>query len=182
MQDPGSHRTRKQILVDPTLQLSVAWAVIGTFLALSALFVVAYFFFAPGGASIDEPSSQAATRLGIVVTGTYFVLVLIAVILVAIHTTQRIAGPARVIEDALRGILEDDYDRRLSLRQKDHLASLAQVVLDVRTMVRDERDRKRAFHEALEDALSQAQYERARALNHEHSGGAVAARDERNAA
>ena len=159
---------RKKFLVNPGMQLSVAGAVLSAFLALAAVFVGANLLLDGQEDRIGDPSSQEAMRMGIVVTGAYFVLVLAAVIVVAVISTQRIAGPAMVIEAALRATLSGDFDRRLELRKKDHLASLAEAAAEVREMIHAERGEKHDFHAQMDEALRASNLDLAIQLNQQH--------------
>ena len=165
------HTPRKKILVDPSLQLSVAASVITVFLALTAIFVGAYMVTSQGGGDIDGPSSQAANSMGVLVVGAYFLVVLVAVVYVAVVSTQRIAGPAFVIQRALEGIPAGELDLRLDLRDKDHLGELSAAALQVREFVKAEAARTQALHEELDQALAKGEIDRARTLLSSFRGG-----------
>lgn len=113
---------RRQFLVDRQMQLSVVLSMGAVLVCLTMAYVGSVFLFDTGGVG---PNSAEIRRLAFVIPGLYFGLVLLATMLVGVVVTQRIAGPARVIEDAVRGLRENDYARRLSLRERDHLKSLA---------------------------------------------------------
>jgi len=165
---PSPRVLRKKFLVNPGMQLSVAGAVLSAFLALAAVFVGANLLLGGQEDRIGDPSSQEAMRMGIVVTGAYFLLVLAAVIVVAVISTQKIAGPAMVIEAALRGTLSGDFDRRLELRRKDHLANLAEVASEVREMIRVGREEEQDFHGKMDEALRAGNLDLAIQLNQQH--------------
>jgi HAMP domain-containing protein len=172
---------RKRYLVNAPIQMSVAFAVFGALVLFSLIYLVAFLVVAYDGSTLADPSSRAAIQLGVVVTGAYFLLVLIGVVIVAVKTTHRIAGPAAVIEEAVEGMVAGDYERRLTLRPRDHLKSLAAAVGKLRAELESDRERRSELHEKIEEALASGQYELVRDLNRECAGELLQARQERKA-
>lgn len=154
-------RLRKQQLVDAKMQLSVAWSMGIALLVLSLAYGITFWV-----SSADEllPSSTSTRALGMLVTGAYFLLVFVATIACGVMATQRIAGPAKVIEDAVRGMREKDYRRRLSLRDGDHLKSLAAEVAGLRDEIVAAEAARTVQLEKIAAALSAGRYDEARQL------------------
>ena len=57
---------------------------------------------------------------------------------VAVFLSHRIAGPARIIERALRGLLRGDRDQRITLRPSDSLQSLATSVNELSNQLHEQ--------------------------------------------
>lgn len=165
---------RKKFLVDPSVQVPLAVAVIGTVVAFTALYLATVLILGADGSTLDDPSSRAATRLGVAVTGAYFLLVLVAVTVVIIRMTHRFAGPARVLEQTVRGMLRGDFEQRITLRTKDTLQPLSAALSEVQQRWRLEREGRGEFHRRLGEALERGDLEEIRGLEREfRPGGAV---------
>lgn len=158
---------RKKFLVDPSVQMPLAVAVIGTVVAFSALYLATVLILGAEGSTLDDPSSRAATRLGVAVTGAYFLLVLVAVTVVIIRMTHRFAGASRVLEQAARAMLQGDFAQRMTLRKKDLLQSLRAALGEVQMRWGLERENQEEFHRRLGEALERGDLEAARALERE---------------
>lgn len=172
---------RKKFLVERSIQLSVAVAVLGTVVVFTALYLVALMVLAADGSSLEDPSSRAATWLGVAVTGAYFLLVLVVVWIVIIRVTHRIAGPAVAIERAIRGMLDGDFDQRVQLRSSDKLLSLGVAVAEVQARGRSEQERREELHRRVGEALDRGQLDAVRALTLEFANGAPVGARERKA-
>ncbi len=173
---------RKKFLVSAPLQVSVALSVLGTVVLFTGVYAVAILLVGSDGSSWDDLSSQAATRLGMLVTGVYFLLVLLAVFVVAIRSTHRIAGPLGVIEAAARGMLEGDLEQRLELRDRDHLKSLAEAMTEIRKRWQTEREARRDYHVRFRQALEEGDLGKLGQLHQEFAGTFVELETEREAA
>ncbi len=94
-------------------------------------------------------------------TGVFAVLLVGIAILVVVSLllTHRIAGPAFVLERALRAMLRRDYSARIHLRRRDYLKPLAASVEELRV----ELERRREILDAVRDALEEGSVEKARA-------------------
>ncbi|HEX5138074.1 MAG TPA: hypothetical protein VFY93_13945, partial [Planctomycetota bacterium] len=78
---------------------------------------------------------------------------------VALLITHRIAGPAFVVERALRGMTRGDHSARLELRRRDYLKPLAAAVEELRA----ELARRAAACDELKAALDRGDLDAARA-------------------
>lgn len=152
---------RKQYLVDGRMQLSVALSMGSALLLFTGVSVGTVLF-----ATADDlgPDSDALRRTGLVVTGAYFLLVFAVTMVCGVIATQRIAGPARVIEQAVRGMREGDWDRRLTLRRRDHLKSLAAELAALRDELRAQASERHRRDRLLIQALGEGRYDDALAL------------------
>ena len=152
---------RRQVLVDAKMQLSVALSMMGALFVLTLVYVLALVY---GGGEDLGPHSESAQRLGLMVSGLYFGLVLVVALFVGVLTTQRIAGPAKVFERAVRAMRQGDYTQRLTLRDGDHMSDLARELAALRTEVQAEHEAHRTLRAQLESALAEGDLERARHL------------------
>ena len=155
------HLFRKQVLVQPRMQIDVALSMVASLTAFTAMYVVS--IMAVQG---PEPvhSSETTRGLAYLVTGIYFVLAACGTLLVGLRATHRIAGPAMVIERVVRGLREGDYEQRITLRKGDHLNSLADEVEALREELVTERNRRAASTLSMERALHEQDLELVRTL------------------
>jgi signal transduction histidine kinase len=114
---------RRKIIVDPKLQFAVASHVAGVVVAVGAIYVGALLIL-PDQQYQPMPGNEVRDlliRMNLMYAGlAAFLMVALALVL-----THRIAGPMRVLESALQGIRAGDYGRRMVLRKRDYLQTLA---------------------------------------------------------
>lgn len=163
------HFKRRIYIVNPKMQWSMVGTTVGVLLLLGVFFAAALyvlpddkFFELMGG----EQVRLFLTRL----TGAYFIFCISCVFALTVILSNRIAGPAMVLEHAIRGMLEGDFGKRLSLRQRDYLKPLAATLKRLRDRLVDDRDRRLIITQELESALEMGDVERARELVRELSG------------
>lgn len=164
---PGTVR-RTKVIVDPGLQVSIARPLV-LVLAVLALVHMGTTWFMGSLDPVEGPGSRGALQLGLLVSGVYFALVLVAAFLTIVQQTQRIAGPALVIERALRAMRHGDYGQRLSLRDKDHLKLVAEASVELQRHLAEERSGRVEFLTALDAALFEGDIAGARELVAEHA-------------
>jgi hypothetical protein len=127
----------------------------------------------------DEPLMLAdldGGKVSMICNALYFVATLALVVWYAISISHRFAGPARVLEHALDGMLVDDFERRVTLRRKDHLKGVAERIGKVAQRMRVEQEAQRAFLRELADHLAREDYDGARHLVDAARGGAAGAK------
>jgi len=144
---------RKNYVTDLRMQLSVSLSMVGMLVAVCSVYAVTLWLMSDWGSVSEEWSSNQATSIAMLVNGVFFMVALLSSIVVSIIATHRIAGPAMVNERAVRGLCEGDFEKRLTLREKDHLKSLAASVRELRTMMLEERKGQRRLHVQMECAL-----------------------------
>ncbi|TDJ68820.1 MAG: hypothetical protein E2O39_12590 [Planctomycetota bacterium] len=144
---------RKNYVTDLRMQLSVSFSMVGMLVAVCFVYAVTLWLMSDWGSVSEDMSSNQATSIAMFVNGIFFLVALLSSIVVSIIATHRIAGPAMVIERAVRGLCEGDFEKRLTLREKDHLKSLAASVRELRTMMLEERKDQRRLHVRMESAL-----------------------------
>jgi hypothetical protein len=153
---------RRQLLVDPRLQWSIALPVVLAVL-VTVLPFVGMLLLIPGGRQEQLPeSSQQAFRMSWLTTGGYFGLVLGVMLLALLRATHRIAGPILVIERGLRGLAAGDDLARLTIRQRDAAQGLSQAACLVRQCLVDERAMRRRLLLDLEAQLAAGDLQSAR--------------------
>jgi hypothetical protein len=124
-------RRRRRYLIDKQTQLRV----LGTFLVAivvmgGALVVVLQYFFGP---SDTELLGAAQVRhLMLCIAWWFFGFATLVLAHLTISLTHRFVGPAYVFRQAMKGMLEGDFARRLTLRKKDFLKSVASDLAEVR--------------------------------------------------
>jgi HAMP domain-containing protein len=135
------------------MQLSLSLSMVGMLVAATLVYALTLWLLSDGGSASEGWSSSHAMTVGMAVNGLFFVVALLSSIVVSIFVTHRIAGPAMVIETAVRGFIEGDFEKRLTLREKDHLKSLAAAVRELRAKMLGERKAQRVVIVQMESAL-----------------------------
>ncbi len=154
---------RERYFVDPRLQLAVLVPL------LTILAIVAIAYVASITLLLDDPAREALTldetrTLFLRANGVTFIIAVVGVGAVAIFLTHRVAGPAGVIERAVRGLKNGEYSQRLSLRPHDYLKPVALAVTDLRNHLRAQDERRRQLLEALATCLDAGELTEARNL------------------
>ncbi len=141
-----SHK-RERYLIDTRLQLSLALPLLAT-LGVVALAYVAAIYVIPGGSALKAMTAEETRALFLRANVVYFGIAAAAIVAVAIYLSHRIAGPAFVVERALRAMRGGDYGERLSLRPNDLLQPLAKVTTELRdALVAQDADRRQLVKE-----------------------------------
>ena len=138
---PGFYR-RDRYFVDPRLQLALALPMLAI-LVVVALAYVAAVYLLPGEFALKTMTAGETRSLFLRANLIYFGLACAALLPSAIYVTHHIAGPAGVIERAVRSMQGGDYSRRLALRPGDHLLSLAEAVADLRKQLSEAEEQRR---------------------------------------
>jgi len=144
---------RRNYVTDLRMQLSVSFSMVGMLVAVCLVYGVTVWLMSDWGSVSEEWTSNEATNMGMLVNGIFFLVALLSSIVVSIFATHRIAGPAMVIERAVRGLCDGDYEQRLTLRDKDHLQTLAAAVRELRTKMLEDRKTQKRLHVQIESAL-----------------------------
>jgi methyl-accepting chemotaxis protein len=148
-------RLRRTYVIDRKLQLSVAAHLLGALAGVAALYVVGMLLLSGGGGS-DGLSAGEVLRANLI----YFLLAAAILAVVVILITHRIAGPALVVERAVRGMKTGDHSLRLDLRKRDYLKPLAAAVAELR----EDLDRRAQAGGELKAALDRGDLDAARTL------------------
>jgi hypothetical protein len=147
------HR-RRIYMVDRKLQLTVAGQLLGVLAGVAVLYVVGVLLLA-GDDGTEGLTAGEVLHANLI----YFLLAAAILGVVALLITHRIAGPAFVVERALRAMMRGDHTSRLELRKRDYLKPLAAVVEELR----EELQRRARTCEELKAALDRGDLEAARA-------------------
>lgn len=157
----GRRWRRRQFIIDRRLQLGVAGEFLAGLGGVALLCGVALYIFLGGQA---VPGLEPLRRFLLVANATYFILAAGILTLLTILITHRFAGPAYVMRLAIRGMLEGDYSRRLTLRSKDYLKPLASELDAIRHIwVRHDEESRRLLAK-LEEALKKGDVAEAREI------------------
>ena len=141
---------RKRYIVDSRLQFAFALPMLAIVLTVALAYLAAIHVI-PGEAA-RETMTAAETRTVLLRANVfYYAFTAVAVVCVALFVSHRIAGPAFVIERAVRAMGRGDFDDRLSLRPSDYLKSLASAVTELREQIRlEDQERRRLIAELAE--------------------------------
>ncbi|MGQ0613168.1 MAG: hypothetical protein ACT4PV_05465 [Planctomycetaceae bacterium] len=155
---------RGAFLVDRELQFAVTIHLIGVLLGIAGLYTLATFVLPSGG--LKGQTSEEAW--GFLVRNNLIYLVLSIVLLgtVSLLLTHRVAGPVLVIERAIQGMQQGDYERRLTLRKRDYLKGLAASVAQLAAHMRQQEAQRLEVLREIDGCLEENDLPAARELLH----------------
>ncbi len=145
---PGAGFKRRTYLVDRrfqggfTLQLLTALAGVGLLYVLAVVLL-------PGPKALEQLDAAETRSLLLRANLIYFGLAASILAVLSLLLTHRIAGPAKLLERAVRGIRHRDYGQRLSLRRRDYFQDLASELALLRAEIVAERAAVRDLAQAL---------------------------------
>lgn len=154
---------RRIYIVNPKMQLSIVLTTAGILALLGAFFAAAMYVI-PDDGFFDLMDGKEIRSFLLRLTVAYFLFCVSSVFALTVILTHRVAGPVMVMEHAIRGMIEGDFTKRLSLREKDYLKSLAAHLSRLRDHMVDNRDRRLLIAQELESALETGETERAHDL------------------
>lgn len=154
---------RRIYIVNPKMQLSIVFTTAGVLALLGGFFAAAMYVIPDDGFFELMDGSQVRSFL-LRLTAAYFLFCVSSVFALTVILTHRVAGPVMVLEHAIRGMIEGDFTKRLELRQKDYLKSLAANLSRLRDRMVDGRDRRLLVGQELESALEARDLDRAAEL------------------
>jgi hypothetical protein len=149
---PTSWKRRRIFVIDAAMRWPAGLTIAGIVAAAALLFLTRSELTA--GDDGSDLTGAGVGRLALMWQALYFATALMLVVWYAVVVSHRVAGPTRVIRRALDGILENDFGRRVMLREKDHLKEIAEGVGKVADRMRLERAELRAFVQAVDACLA----------------------------
>ena len=160
---------RWHYLVDPGLQLALALQLAGVLVGVAVAYAIAaYVLFDP--ASLQVLTAEETRSLFMRANLLYGGYALVFVVVAAVLLLHRISGPVLVIERAVRGMRDGEFEHRLSLRPRDSLKSLASAVAELRTHLCEREERRDALWKELAGHLAADDVAAARELLRRESG------------
>ncbi len=157
------HEMRWLYVIDRRMQLTLACQLLAVIASIALAYVLAvYVLF--DEASLEALTAEETRSLFRTANLLYCGYAVVFLGVAAVLLTHRIAGPALVIERAVRGMLRGEYEHRLSLRPRDYLESLSASVQELRTQLRDREESQAALLEELSGCLEAQELPRAREL------------------
>ncbi len=159
-------RIRTRVLVDWRFQLALAGPLLGVLVMAAAAYAVAVYLL-PGEAALTAMNAEETRRMLLRASAVYFALATAGLGSVALFLSHRIAGPAFVIERALRSLRDGDPGERLSLRPGDSLQELARAARELREHLGEREDRRRGLLQQIAARLDGDDIAGARELLHQ---------------
>jgi hypothetical protein len=133
-EDGRGRNRRRQYVVDKRLQYAALAKLVGVVVGVGVLYMLALVVFLGQDARVSMNSPEVRQFL-VIANGLYFGVAAVILGTMTILLTHRFAGPAFVLRQAVDGMLEGDYGRRLSLRDRDHLKDLAASLSRLRDQI-----------------------------------------------
>ena len=141
---------RRQYVIDKPVQIGVTGHLLAGLGGVALLCAAALYVFLGSQA---VPGLDPLMQFLIAANATYFILAAGILTLMTLLITHRFAGPAYVMQLAIRGMLEGDFSRRLSLRKKDYHKDLASDLAGLRQFWVDHESHQRLMLDELEVAV-----------------------------
>ena len=132
---------RERYFIDARLQLAVALPLLAV-LGVVALAYAAAIYVLPGVGALKGMTAAETRSLFLRANIIYYGIAAVGVAAVAIFVTHRMAGPALVIERAVRALRRGEFEQRLGLRPGDSLRSLADAVTELRGHLVEQAERR----------------------------------------
>jgi hypothetical protein len=149
--------------VDHQWQVPVTWRIARVGLVYAVLTAGANYALSTPQV-VEGLSGPQMTALGLLLSVGLAVVMLVLLTFLGLRITHSVAGAARVLEQAVRGMSEGRFDLRLTLRKRDYLHSLAGALQDLRARLETEEKEGAALTGALQAALERGDLEEARGL------------------
>jgi prepilin-type N-terminal cleavage/methylation domain-containing protein len=143
---------RTHYFIDARLQLAMVLPLLAV-LALVGLAYVAAIYLLPGEMVLQTMTSEETREMFRRANTTYFAIAAVLLTSVAIFLTHKIAGPARIIERTLRGLLRGERDQRIALRPDDSLQSLATAVNELSSQLQEQDARRAKLIQEIDSRL-----------------------------
>ncbi len=160
----SADRRRAIFLVDRELQFAVTLHLLGALLGIAALYTLATFVLPYSG--LKGQTSEEVWSFLVRNNAIYLVLALVLLGTVSLLMTHRVAGPVLVIERAIQGMQEGDYERRLTLRKRDYLKGLAASVAQLAAYLRQQEAQRLEVLREIDGCLEENDLPAARELLH----------------
>lgn len=149
----GGRFKRWRFIVDAKMQYSVLYLVIGVSALTAFIFVAAAIALPAADSSASlTPSEMSSLLLQLGAVYVFFSVASLAWI--TIRLTHRVAGPAQVLERALRAMSRGDFGQRTKLRSKDYLQELAQAAGEHAAHLRARREQRLAMYDELQQYVA----------------------------
>ncbi|MBL8694418.1 MAG: hypothetical protein JNJ88_10015 [Planctomycetes bacterium] len=144
---------RWRFIVDAKMQYSVLYLVIGVS-ALTAFTFVAAAIALPAADSSASLTPSEMSSLLLQLGAVYVFFSVASLAWITIRLTHRVAGPAQVLERALRAMTQGDFGQRTKLRAKDYLQDLSQAVGEHAAHLRARREERLAMYDELQQYIA----------------------------
>ena len=145
------------------MQFSLALSLTGVMAGVAALYALALYL-VPATGALESMNAEETRRFFLGTNLVYFALAMMVLFTVALMLTHRIAGPALVLERAIRGTMKGQYEHRLKLRKRDHLQPLASAIADWRDHLERGYEKQRSLIKDLGHCLEEGDAEGAKEL------------------
>jgi len=122
---------RWRYVVDWRSQIGTALQIVGVLAGICVICAVGVSFIKSNDA-LEAMAPEAIRNFLFRATGVQFVINAITLTILAVYLTHRFAGPAFVLERAIRETLKGDHSRPVRLRGRDYLKPLASAVEELR--------------------------------------------------
>ena len=149
---PRPHAKRRTYVVHSRLQWAVALQLLGVLAAVALLYLGSILLL---GRYIRLLNPEETRLLYVSFNDLYWTLAMVMITGVALYQTHHVAGPAQVIERAVRALQDGDYDQRLTLRPRDYLMSLAEAVSNLSSHMREQNECRRQLLQELSTPRTQ---------------------------
>ena len=154
---------RRITVVDRQLQYSLALKLTSVMVGIATLYAVGIYFLATPE-SFEKLNADETRMFFLELNAIYFALATGILFTLALVLTNRVAGAALVIERAIRGMLNGDYEQRLALRKRDYLKPLSATIMAWRDHLQTKEQTQNECVASLESCLAEGDVDAAKEL------------------
>ena len=154
---------RRKYVVDRPMQYGAAAQLLVGLVLVALLGAVGLFVFL-GDDAMASMNLVTIRQFLLLANAIYFVLTAVILIVLTLLLTHRFAGPAWVIDQAIRGMRAGDYSRRLKLRKHDYFQELAGAMDGLRCEWVQFDEAERRTLEKVQHCLQEKRYDEAERL------------------
>jgi HAMP domain-containing protein len=115
---------RRTFVVDWKLQTTITLQLLAVLAGVGMLYALAVLVL-PGGDRLSALSGQEVRTVLLRANAIYFGLGAAILGVIAMILTHRVAGPSKVLTNAVEGMARGEFHHRTSLRERDYLKGLA---------------------------------------------------------
>ncbi|MHC4223118.1 MAG: hypothetical protein ACYSUN_03935 [Planctomycetota bacterium] len=147
-------KKREKYMTDKGLQWAVTLQILAALAGVAVLYAIGIYVL-PGQEALEDLNAEETRAFLLRANLIYFVLATGIIGTLAMLLMHRIAGPARVMRQAVEDMENGNYETRLSLRRFDYLKPLAASIANLRDDLRRQEAKRRELLKTLHRCLQE---------------------------
>jgi hypothetical protein len=156
-------KREKYVSKETGLQWAVTLQILAALAGVAVLYAIGIYVL-PGEEALEDLNAEETRAFLLRANLIYFILATGIIGTLAMLLMHRIAGPARVMRQAVEAMENGNYESRLSLRRFDYLKPLAASIANLRDDLRRQEAKRRELLKTLHRCLQENDFAAAREL------------------